>query len=34
VKIVDANWRPYADHPDGQFELTLVTDDDEQYVLQ
>jgi hypothetical protein len=33
VKIVNANWRPELDAPDGRFEIIVVTDDDEQYVL-
>jgi hypothetical protein len=34
VTAVNANWVPADDHADGQFELMLVTDDDEQHFLR
>jgi hypothetical protein len=33
VKILNANWRPDVDAPDGRFEVMFVTDDDEQYFV-
>jgi hypothetical protein len=33
VKIVNANWRGGRDGPDGQFELLLITTDDQRHVL-
>lgn len=33
VKILNANWTPSADGGDGQFELMLVTDDDERHAI-
>jgi hypothetical protein len=33
VKALNANWVPGARADDGQFELMLVTDDDERHVV-
>ena len=33
VKIINANWSPDPDAPDGRFELQLITDDDERQAL-
>jgi hypothetical protein len=33
VKILNANWAPDAAGGDGRFELLIVTEDDQRYVL-
>jgi hypothetical protein len=33
VKILNANWFPGTDGGDGQFEIMIVTGDDERHVL-
>jgi hypothetical protein len=33
VKILNANWTPDAAGDDGRFELLIVTEDDQRYVL-
>jgi hypothetical protein len=33
VKILNANWTPSRDGGDGQFELMIVTEDDERYAI-
>jgi hypothetical protein len=34
VKILNANWTPSPEGGDGQFELMVVTDDDERYAIR
>jgi hypothetical protein len=33
VKILNANWTPSPEGGDGQFELMIMTDDDERYAI-
>lgn len=33
VKIVNANWVPGADGADGRFEVQIITEDDQRYVV-
>ena len=33
ITAMNANWAPAEDHPDGRFELMLVTEDDEQHFV-
>jgi hypothetical protein len=33
VKILNANWTPGTNRPDGQFEVMLITDNDERHTM-
>jgi hypothetical protein len=33
VKILNANWTPSLEGGDGEFEMMIVTDDDERHVI-
>jgi hypothetical protein len=33
VKIMNANWDPDEDGPDGHFQLMLITEDDERHII-
>ena len=33
VKNINANWKPDTNPPDGQFELQVITDDDERHSM-
>jgi hypothetical protein len=33
VKILNANWRPGAEGEDGQFEILIITEDDQRHTM-
>jgi hypothetical protein len=33
VKILNANWASDSEHPDGRFEVMIVTDDDQYHTM-
>ena len=34
VKILNANWQPNYDLPDGRFEVMIITEDDQQHTIR